>query len=429
MDEQVKNAVSSAEDFPLSEVPQENRKGFWSNMVVLFGFTFFSATIWAGGSLGVSLKLWPDMILVIFFGNLMLGIYVAALGLIAYKSGLNTALLCRFSFGGWGSKIPDFILGFTQIGWYAWGTAKIAEIIVKYFQFPETYNYPMMIFFGLAFCWTAYIGYRGLEILSAVSVPLMTALLCYSLYQAFVDIQGVDGLMKVVPKETKDISAALTLVFGTFSSGGTQATNWIRFARSSGIAIGSSLTAFFIGNGLMIVSGAIGAMVYGTEKIIEVFTKQGIVFWGLILVFLNIWTTQDNTIYNFSVAGCSMFKSGRRKLVTLIGAAIGTVIALCGYTGFLIPYLLVLGTIIPPLGGLLMADFWIVNKGKYPLYRDAVFLRFNWAGIITYFIAAGLAWYTQEINYGVPPLTGITLALVVYPLLVKVFGLKTAQQG
>ena len=37
----------ASEDFPLSEVPETNRKGFWSLSAVLLGFTFFSATMWA----------------------------------------------------------------------------------------------------------------------------------------------------------------------------------------------------------------------------------------------------------------------------------------------------------------------------------------------------------------------------------------------
>ena len=41
-------------------------------------------------------------------------------------------------------------------------------------------------------------------------------------------------------------------------------------------------------------------------------------------LFLNIWTTQDNTIYNFSVVGCNSLRTRNRRLVTIVGAAIGT---------------------------------------------------------------------------------------------------------
>ncbi len=40
-------------DYPLSEVPMHARKGLASTAMVLLGFTFFTATMFAGGKLGV----------------------------------------------------------------------------------------------------------------------------------------------------------------------------------------------------------------------------------------------------------------------------------------------------------------------------------------------------------------------------------------
>jgi cytosine permease len=109
-------------DYPLSEVPMHARKGLASTAMVLLGFTFFTATMFAGGKLGVAFT-FSEMIAVIVVGNLLLGLYAAGLGYIAFKSGLNSVLMGRFCFGEVGSKLSDLILGFTQIGWYAWGTA------------------------------------------------------------------------------------------------------------------------------------------------------------------------------------------------------------------------------------------------------------------------------------------------------------------
>ena len=120
--------VERREDFPLSEVPLESRKSLWSTSIVLLGFTFFTATMWGGGSIGVAFP-FDELMGIIVLGNLLLGIYVAILGFIAYKTGLNSVLLARFGFGDLGSKWPDFVLGFTQIGWYAWGTATIALVL------------------------------------------------------------------------------------------------------------------------------------------------------------------------------------------------------------------------------------------------------------------------------------------------------------
>lgn len=153
------------QDYPLSPVPMDQRKSVWSMGLVLLGFTFFTATMWAGGSVGVAFD-FSTMLMVLAVGNLLLGTYAAILGYIAAKSGLNTALMSRFTFGEVGSKLSDLILGFTQIGWYAWGTATMAILLVKLTGLPESLTLPLMVVFGFAFCVTAFIGYRGLEWLS-----------------------------------------------------------------------------------------------------------------------------------------------------------------------------------------------------------------------------------------------------------------------
>jgi len=406
---------SIVEDFPLEEVPKENRKSFWSLTSVLLGFTFFTATMWAGGTLGTAFKLFSDLLIIITFGNLLLGAYVAALGYISFKSGLNTVMMGRFCFGEYGSKIIDLILGITQIGWYAWGTATIAIILSEFLGIDKTYTKYLMIFFGFAFCWTAIIGYKGLEKLSIVAVPMMIILIFISIYISINDAGGFIRLLDIIPTTELSFSAAITIVFGTFASGGTQATNWIRFASSGKTAISSSLIAFFLGNGFMIFIGTIGALVYQEADIVNVIKIQGILSLGIIMLFLNIWTTQDNTVYNFSAAGCNFLRTNKRKLVTFAGAAIGTFLALFGMYEWLVPFIILLGTFIPPIGGIIMADFMVKHKFNYPLLKNANLPQFNWVGIFSYILSSIAAYFSPF----VPPIVGILLGFSLY----AIFGL------
>lgn len=399
-------------DYPLSEVPSVARQGLFSTAILLFGFTFFTATMFAGGKIGMAFDfttlLWAAVI-----GNLLLGLYAAVLGLIACRSGLNSVLMGRFCFGEMGSKLSDVLLGFTQIGWYAWGTATIAIVLVKILGLPESLTIPLMVLFGFGFCLTAFIGYKGLDLLSRVAVPAMLVLLVASLWIATRDIGGLAGLLAVEPKESMSLSVAITLVFGTFVSGATQATNWTRFAKSGRVAVLASLFGFFIGNGLMIIAGAYGAIVYQQPDVVEVLVLQGLSMAAVVMLFLNLWTTQDNTIYNFAAAGCNLLRTGKRKTVTLVGAGIGTLLAIGGMYEMLIPFLILLGSIIPPIGGVIMADFFYGHRARYPKLADVRLPAFNWVGLGAYLIGALSAYFSPW----VAPLVGIAVAALAYVVL------------
>ncbi|MEO1183030.1 MAG: cytosine permease, partial [Cyanobacteria bacterium J06636_28] len=151
------------EDYPLSPVPATARKSFISLAPILAGFTLYSGTLFAGGLVGPSFQFWPNLIVLILVGNLLLGLYAALLGFIAAETGLTTVLMARFSFGDVGSRWVDFILGFTQIGWYAWGSALMAQLLNSLAGVPESWNWLIILFFTYAFCSTAYFGYKAMD--------------------------------------------------------------------------------------------------------------------------------------------------------------------------------------------------------------------------------------------------------------------------
>ena len=407
--------MSSPDEFPLSEAPRSARKGLLSISMVLFSFTFFTGTMFAGGKLGMAFN-FVDMLWIAVIGNSLLALYAAALALIAARSGLNTVLMGRFCFGEAGSRLSDFLLGFAELGWYAWGTATVAIVLVKMLGLTEGFATPLMILFGFGFSITALIGFKGLDVLSRVSVPLMFILLIVSMYIATQHVGGFKGLAAVIPHETMTFSAAITMVFGTFASGATQATNWTRLSRSGRVAVIASVVSFLLGNGLMVVAGAWCAMVYQQADIVEVMMLQGLSFAAVIMLCLNLWTIQGPTIYNVSAAACHLVRSERRRTMTLLAAAIGVVLAIGGMYEMLIPFLVLLGSIIPPIGGVIMADFWYRHRGQYPTLASVTLPRYNLLGLSAYAAGAVLAYSSPWIA----PLVGIGASAVCYVALLEI---------
>ena len=406
----------ATEDYPLSAVPQSDRKPFWSLSLLLMGFALTSTTLFAGGAIGPSFS-FPQILAIIVIGNLILGGYCAALGYIAARSGLTTVLMARFSFGDVGSRWVDFVLGFTQIGWYAFTTAIVVQVLLELMGVSGTgLPYVLLVFFfNYAFCATAYIGYRAIDWLSRLAVPAMLILVAVSLWLAFGDYSSA-----AIPEPTGDLSmgAALAIVIGTFISGGTQATNWSRFADSGKNAIISTLSAFMLVNGILVFAGAFCTLVYGSEDLIKAMATQGILAGGVILLILNVWTTQDNTIYAFSVAGANMFRTSKRHAFVLGGATFALVLTLSGIYDLLPTYLILLGTFIPPVGGIIMVDFWLRHRGRFP-HLTTRLPAFNWAGVIAYVIGSAVAYITSNVGIGIGPVNGIVVAALLYAILYR----------
>jgi len=326
--------------------------------------------------------------------------------------------MARFSFGNAGSRWVDFILGFTQIGWYAFTTAIVVQALLGAFGAPTSgpVAIALIFFFNYAFCATAYIGYSAIDWLSRLAVPAMLILVAISLSLAFRDFGGAEI---AAPTGAMNMGAALAVVIGSFISGGTQSTNWSRFADSGKSAIFATLSAFLLVNGILVFAGAFCSLVYGSEDLVAAMSTQGILAGGVLLLILNVWTTQDNTIYAFSVAGANMFRTRKRHAFVLGGATFALILTLSGIYDLLPTYLILLGTVIPPVGGIIMVDFWLRHHGEFPALTARI-PAFNWAGIIAYVSGSAVAFVTGNAGFGIGPVNGILAAAVLYAVLYRV---------
>ncbi|MGR5220475.1 cytosine permease [Vibrio parahaemolyticus] len=408
--------MSADNNYSLGPVPKSARKGVASLTMVMLGLTFFSASMWTGGSLGTGLS-FNDFFLAVLIGNLILGIYTSFLGYIGSSTGLSTHLLARFSFGSKGSWLPSVLLGGTQVGWFGVGVAMFAIPVQKATGIDTN---TLIIVSGLLMTATVYFGISALMVLSAIAVPAIALLGGYSVLTAVDSAGGVTELQKIQPAEPLDFSVALAMVVGSFVSAGTLTADFVRFGKKPMGAVFITMVAFFIGNSLMFVFGAAGASVTGQSDISEVMIAQGLLLPAIIVLGLNIWTTNDNALYA-SGLGFSNVTGLPSKYLSMVNGVVGTLCALWLYNNF-VGWLTFLSLAIPPIGGVIIADF-LMNKKRYANFETAKFQTVNWAGII----AVGLGVAAGNFLPGVVPVNAVLGGALSYLVLDRLLNNKTAQ--
>lgn len=409
--------MAADNNYSLGPVPISARKGVASLTMVMLGLTFFSASMWTGGSLGIGLS-FDDFLLAVLIGNLILGIYTSFLGYIGASTGLSTHLLARFSFGSKGSWLPSALLGGTQVGWFGVGVAMFAIPVHKATGIDTNV---LIITSGLLMTATVYFGIAALMILSAIAVPAIALLGGYSVIEAVNSIGGVEQLQKVQPAEPLDFSVALAMVVGSFVSAGTLTADFVRFGKKPMGAVMVTMIAFFVGNSLMFVFGAAGAAVTGQSDISEVMIAQGLLIPAIIVLGLNIWTTNDNALYA-SGLGFSNITGLPSKYISMLNGVIGTLCALWLYNNF-VGWLTFLSLAIPPIGGVIIADF-LANRKRYLNFDQAQFQTINWAGIAA--VAIGVI--AGHFLPGVVPVNAVLGGAISYLVLNPIVNKKTLVQ-
>lgn len=398
------------QDYSLEAIPSSAKKGFIPMLVVMLGFTFFSASMLAGGTLGTSLSIGKFMSSV-FIGNLILCVYTGLLAYIAGDTGLSTHLLARYSFGEKGSYLVSFLVSATQVGWFGVGVAMFAIPVSKVTGIDVGI---LVLVSGLLMTATAFFGMKSLTILSMIAVPSIAILGSVSVTRAIGDVGGIVELLNIEPTGTMTMSAALSLCVGTFISGGTLTPDFTRFSKNKKVAVSTTVIAFLVGNSLMLLFGAVGAMVTGQADIAEVMFMQGLIIPAIVILGLNIWTTNDNALYG-SGLGFSNITKKPKSMMVIMNGIIGTILALFLYNNFM-GWLNFLNSFIPATGAVIIADYFIVNKRSYKNFSSMKFKKIN----INAIIAWGLGVLGAFLLPGITPLNSVLISIVSYSIMNKI---------
>ena len=138
----------------------------------MVGFSFTSSSMVTGAKMGLNSDL-LNFIYALLLGGIFLSIYTGILAYIGGRTGLSFDLLCRRAFGRFGSMLPSLLLTLTQIGWFGVCSAMLAIPVAEHLGCSV---YPVLAVACMFMIYTAYIGFKGLEILSYIAVPMILVL-------------------------------------------------------------------------------------------------------------------------------------------------------------------------------------------------------------------------------------------------------------
>ena len=400
-------------DYTTQPVDRAGRKSTLSMFMIMLGFTFFSASMWVGQNLAAGLNWW-GFIWAMLLGGLILAAYTGALGWIGAESGLSLDMLARRSFGTKGSWLPSAMISFTQIGWFGVGLAMFAIPIAKELlhlevtpDFMPWQGYLLVAIAGILMTASAYFGIKSLTIISYIAVPAVAILGTVAMIMAV--RRGDVGLIEQFARGSKDLGviAGAGLVVGSFVSGGTATPNFTRFAKSGKAGLITTVIAFFIGNSLMFLFGAVSSIYAGGNDIFEVMLNLNLFYIAVLVLGLNIWTTNDNALYTGGLGLSNIFGLSKKTMV-LISGVIGTLAAVWLYWNFC-GWLSILNATLPPVGIILIISYFSNRKA----YLDGTVPEkvVNWwaiAGVVLGAVVANL------VKWGFPAINGMAVAAVCY---------------
>ncbi|GAB3063950.1 purine-cytosine permease family protein [Salinicoccus sesuvii] len=389
------------EDYEVRPVPQSERKGWIQlTMVWIAGIIALSATA-LGGALGSGMSL-SQAIVVSLVGTFLLAILNILCGIPGNKTGLSTSMISSFAMGRYGGYLVSIVIAISLFGWFGVQLDLFGSSLLNVIQSVfgvEVNRTLLMIIGGILMTVTSMIGYKAIEKLSIVAVPLLGILLVGSTIIVLNNYSLSELNGAALAAEPITLGAGISLVIGSLAVGAIIAPDFSRYAKGTKETVISSLLGYFIGYSVVLLIAILLAKATTEVDVVAIMIGIGWGTGGMLVLILAQWTTNNTNLYSSALGFSVVFKTVPKYIITIFAGIVGTVFAITGiYTNF-ITFLSILSIMIPPVGGIYAADF-IMRRGAYDFDKIDLIKKINPYSILIWAIAIFIAFATTDAPLG-----------------------------
>lgn len=412
-----KKESKTAEVTALKAIPNNERKDWISLAFVQAGICVCVPAFLLGALLAEGMPMWPAIISG-SLGYLIVVIGMVATGMMGCDLGLASCTCCEAGFGKKGARfIVSTIFAVNMVGWFGIQNGVCGEAFTNAVLAMTGIKIPVVIsntLWGIIMLLTAVFGVHALEKLDKISIPLLMIIMCYGTYLAF-KIYGTGGINDEEVTQTMSFMSGVALSFNFTAVGTITAADYTRFQRSRKDTVKSVFYGVFPMGVITLVMGILLTKMSAEYDISMVLINVGLPLLGIIALVISTWTTNSTNAYSAGLNIVMAFKlnDNKRREATLISGIIGIILCDLGILGHIEGVLSLLSYVVCPIGGVILADYWIVGKGKAENFRpiDGV----NWAGVIAWSIGAILAYFVLKIEFA-----GIIAGFIAYIIIERI---------
>jgi NCS1 family nucleobase:cation symporter-1 len=394
-----------------------NIAALWIGMsVVITTYTL------ASGLISQGMNWWQAMV-TILLGNCIVLIPMVLNAHAGTKYGISFPVLCRASFGVRGANVAAMLRAIVACGWFGIQTwiGALALHALLGAAWPGWNNVPGALAIAFAIFWGIQVlvilrGTEGIKILESWSAPLLLgggALLLWwgiSRGGGFSRVMGQSATLQQGHGAFWTIfPAALTANVGYWATLSLNIPDFTRYAKSQrsqmlGQALGlpTTMTAFaFIG--VAVTSATIvvfGKAIWDPVVLVSKIGGAGVIIFSALVVLAAQLTT--NMAANVVSPSNDFSNLSPRRISYVTGGLITAVIGIlmmpwklyADAAAYIFTWLLGYSSLMGALGGILIADYWIIRKQKLSLPdlfklegRYTYDRGFNWRAIAALIIA------------------------------------------
>jgi cytosine permease len=410
----------SGDQYANAPLPEALTVGGWRVALIIASFSISLPTFLNGAQTSLALGFWPA-VLAAFLAGLCLCAGGCLTSLVAVRSRLNTYLLIRRSFGMKGAGLVNVIIAVVHFCWFGVNVSFLGDAVAAAgvgFGFAPD-HVSVVVIGSLLMAVTTLIGFRALDRLAMIGVPLLAAMIV-AVCIAAARRHGIVLSPPATSQHHMTFGIAISAIIGGDMLAIATLPDLSRYTRTpKGVVLSMALSYPFTAP-LLMSGAALAALATGETDIMRMITGFGFGAWALLLLVMPTWTLNSLNLYSASLSLAATFPRVPRWAFILVGTVIGTGLALMGIIEGFIPFLVLLGVTIPPFAAIFVIDGLTRFRGVDAAASIENLGGVHWPAVTTWAVTSGVA--AIALHYDatvttVPALDAVFLSTGLYLLL------------
>ncbi|MED7931567.1 cytosine permease [Nonomuraea sp. LP-02] len=408
------------DDYALERVPPSARYAWPTVAIQRFGLLSALSQFLLGATLGMGMTFW-NAVVAITLGAVILELVAIAVGIAGMREGMSTTVLARWAgFGRHGSGLVGIVIAICLLGWFGVQSAVLAQGLAALLGGPPVWAWAIVG--GLVITAIVVVGFAGMAWTAWITVPAFLALAGWAIVVELGKHDVADLVASAPPGQPLSLAQGATLVAGGFIVGAVISPDMCRFNRSAADVVKQTVIGITLGEYLLALIGVLLAHALRTGDVVAIVTTtSGVV--GTIVLLTATLKTNDWNLYAASLGITNALHTifgmrlGRAAVTVGLGV-IGTALAALGIADHLVDFLVLLGVAVPPIAGIMIAEYYVVRRWREELKTSRRSGGLpdeapNWvpAGLVAWVIAAFAGHY---LAWGIPALNALVIAALVY---------------
>jgi len=415
-----KGTFDMVQELSGKSVAEVQTKSLASIFCVFAGFVLSVTAFLIGTNVGKSVPL-KSGIIALFTGNMILAAYAGLIGYIGMRTRRSSTVILQPVFGLHGQILVTALITFINISFVSVYASMIGSQLADFYPSLSPY-------FGL-FAFVAVvgviniIGFKGLSFLGKFGVPAVGAFVLLGLVQVHRHV-GFAALADAVPSAPLPFLAVLSMVTASWMTGSTLSSDLTRFARKPHSVFIVTFGAFLCVTILEIV-GLLCSLGTGEGNLVTILSRLQLNAVAIFIYLILGLTSGQAIVYSFSLAVMNITNvicGGRESRIfnnrfwivagSLIASVVGVIMTKTGLLYSFLNFIKLIGIAVPPVGGLIMAHFLIVERNFERPFESMPAVRGS--AFTAWMLGIAGAYY---LKFGIAPLNGFFVAIAVYSAL------------